>query len=718
MSIFADVARNYHESGFSVMPVIGKDQPIEKGFQRFSKKMPTDEQISKWEEIKTKLNIGVILGLGGLVCLDIDYDGEDREAFLDGIKKLAPEILVAKKGKKGLSAFYRSSLPGRKIKHPLDKRKTVLEVLSTGNYTIVPPSIHSETKKPYVWLTENELTDVKVSELPELTKDDLTNFEIFVEDFFTNQPKHSGGRNISLGAHIFKVANKFSTFDELVKHIMAIDVEWFGDESYYNDPQERKQHSPEEFARQHVSRAVDWLKKKKEEKGESWSFKNQTELSIDAFLKSSGGFFHLSADGNVVPHYAQFAETLKRERLLISHDTIDYIYNGSYWESIGEVHFDNIIMQANKNKLKPFMISSFKKVARSICFEKSDGKGTQGLMNLNNGVLNVVTGELLQSSSKYFFTNKININYDEKADCPKWISFLDDVFSKDGELTALSQEIIGYTLLGGKPFLHKAFVLFGEGRNGKSTFIDVFRMLIGNGAASVSIKLLDKPFSVVSLDGKIANLVEETPSGELSSEAFKAAVGGGILTAAKKGKDEYDLRIDARFIFACNKIPTFDDKNESLMERLVFLPFKNFIPLERRDVFLIEKLKEELPGILNWAIEGARRVSSTLKLTEPTVSNNLMLEFREDNDNVYAWFIESIKVSTEYGDVTARSLYNRYCHDTRCNNQFPVKFIQFCKRFKKILIERNIGNFPVETKIKEQRGYNFVRYIGNAAVLP
>jgi len=105
----------------------------------------------------------------------------------------------------------------------------------------------------------------------------------------------------------------------------------------------------------------------------------------------------------------------------------------------------------------------------------------------------VLTGELLPHSYKYMFKYCSPVEYSPTAECPLWEKFLMEVFNNNIELYDLAQRLFGYIIIGGRPFLHRAFCLYGNGRNGKSTFLDVLKAVLGKESYSVvSMAKLDK----------------------------------------------------------------------------------------------------------------------------------------------------------------------------------------------------------------------------------
>lgn len=193
----------YHECGYSVIPVIGKRAFIKDWTKWCLEKQPI-ELIEQFENVHSGYNIGICCGpASGIVALDIDTD--DKE-----ILSMCPPSHVIKRGSKGETRFFQYD-PSI-ISQSLDK----IDILSTNRMTVVPPSIHPETKEPYIWLTEDTLDSVAQSDLPFLDTS-------FIDRLNKNIIKKSVGRNNKLteivsamffrGEDLYKIINEAYAYD-------------------------------------------------------------------------------------------------------------------------------------------------------------------------------------------------------------------------------------------------------------------------------------------------------------------------------------------------------------------------------------------------------------------------------------------------------------------------------------------------------------------------
>lgn len=167
MSIFADNAQEYFEAGYNVLPLTGKCPKIF-NWQEWGRDRQPQFVLDSWIKTYASHNIGFPTGVAnGVLALDFDHD---VDGLHEKIMQLLPErSAVKKKGAKGFTAFYQYS--GETNRKWRKNEKGVLELLCTGNQTVLPPSIHPDTGSAYVWITPDTLLDVKPEDLPCLPED-------------------------------------------------------------------------------------------------------------------------------------------------------------------------------------------------------------------------------------------------------------------------------------------------------------------------------------------------------------------------------------------------------------------------------------------------------------------------------------------------------------------------------------------------------------------
>lgn len=385
-----------------------------------------------------------------------------------------------------------------------------------------------------------------------------------------------------------------------------------------------------------------------------------------------------------VPDYYSMAHYLRTEKHFKFNDAFSFIYSDGKYDAVTREQLNRIIVDLSLEKCQPHQIESFAKIVRAICFKKrEDFKENFDLINLNNGYLKISTGEFFAHSPNEFFKYKLPHDYDPSAKCPEWIKFITETFEDDQELVDLMQELFGYYIYGGKPFLHKATLFFGDGREGKSTVLEVISELVGKqNISNIPVQNLNKPFSVVMADGKKLNICGEGSNGQIDSESFKLAVGGERLIAAHKGQPEYEMDFYAKIIFASNKLPVFKDTTAGAYEKLCIIPFNRYIKEEDRIGNFAERfLFKEMSGILNWSLAGLSRLLERGRLPKAKKIEDALEEYRIESDSVYDWFTQHVESSNDPSSFVLikdwHGEYKRFCEK---NGRSPMKLIGFSRK--------------------------------------
>lgn len=745
MSIYSDWAETYSNNGIKCIPCGPNKKPILSGWSKYCLESITDDEVKRWiSQYPNAQGLGMPLGpANNIIVFDFDYDWSekcllskeeftiDREKCLTTINKLLPQSYCRKEGKPGKFSIFFKAGPNVKTISCLRNGITLFDILWDGRQTILPPSIHPETKAPYKWI--GLPLEACIDDLPELDfkiiEHLIKELEIKIEG-----PTSSGGRNTHLKSFVFAQFFDGKKPEEILQAVVAYDKKkhsapLFEDAREFNLKFKTANERAFEFITNNWNSFTQKnMKAAVKEKTPS----DDDEQNDETKKYEQIGFYWRYRIPNEetgaikivdVAKYSLMAEHCFEQKDMCFDDSISLNYNSKYWQWYSKTALNNFIIEANKECIKPAHIDGFIKMIKGKCFINAMGfKPTDGLINVENGIVEAATGKITPHSKEHMFKYCVPVHYDKTQTCPLWLKFLDEVFEGNKDLIELVQRMFGYILIGGQPFLHKAFVLCGSGRNGKSTLLDILRAIIGKTSYStVSMAKLDKEFSIVSIDGKLANIVEETPTDEINSEIFKTMVGGGVVQAAHKGFDEYSFKVSARFVFACNDMPVFRDKSIGLEDRLFFIPFQRYFKEDERDTEIIPKLMTELPGILNWAIDGAIKITEDHSMPNVEATIKLKETYKEETDPLYAWFKRTLTVTDSPpspGYILIGDLYTRYTTACEENGHRPYSKDKFVKRLRnmitKICNDRHIKfdeNFRTPRIAgKRHRAVNVVEY--------
>ena len=286
-------------------------------------------------------------------------------------------------------------------------------------------------------------------------------------------------------------------------------------------------------------------------------------------------------------------------------------------------------------------------------------------INLVNGELAYVEGawRLQPHKREHFRTARLPINYDPAATAPRFEQFLREVFHGDvdaSEKVSVVAEALGYTLV---PSCHleKFFMLVGQGANGKSVLLAIVAGLVGREhACAVQPSQFENRFQRGHLQGKLANIVTEIAEGaEIADAQLKSLVSGEVSTAEHKHKNPFDFTPYAKHWFGTNHLPHTRDFSDALFRRAVILTFNRKFEGANRDVRLADKLRAELPGILNLALDGLRRLFTNEAFTEPSSSIAIVRQWRMEADQV-AQFVEDACDTGTGCRATSAELFSAY----------------------------------------------------------
>ncbi|MFD1031723.1 DNA primase family protein [Metaplanococcus flavidus] len=232
------------------------------------------------------------------------------------------------------------------------------------------------------------------------------------------------------------------------------------------------------------------------------------------------------------------------------------------------------------------------------------------VLNLRDGMLNLFTYQLHSHSPDYLSTVQIPIYYNREATAPRFLQFMREITLNDNELIAVHQELIGYWLTG-ETKAEKAVFYYGSGANGKSVLASIINELVGApNVSSVPLSQFSDQFGMESMIGKSLNISAENEMGAkaLKTENFKAIVSGDTITINIKYRPAISYRPYCRLVFLVNSLPDSSDVTEGYFRKLMIVPFSKTFKKDERNVNLKNELLQELPGILNWAILGLKRL--------------------------------------------------------------------------------------------------------------
>ena len=261
------------------------------------------------------------------------------------------------------------------------------------------------------------------------------------------------------------------------------------------------------------------------------------------------------------------------------------------------------------------------------------------LLGVANGVVDLRTGMIRSGHPDDRLTMQVPVQYDVKAECPRWQQFLHQVFQRDGELIGFVQRALGYSLTGSVRE-QVLFLCYGTGSNGKSVFLDMLRNVLGDYAMNIPFTVLElqqRPSltnDLASMAGRrLVTSSETNESTRLNEARIKALTGGDPITARFLYSESFTYEPVAKFWLAVNHLPRVRDDSYGFWRRVRVLPFNEQFTGDDADKGLPFKLLEELPGILNWGVQGALNWR-LVGLAPPSAVMTATQAYRKDNDEL------------------------------------------------------------------------------------
>ncbi len=719
--MLSDEAKRLYDMGFAILWLKPKSKmPVGLGWTKPKRK--------SWAELKSAYrpgyNMGVLLGqaseiegYGYLACIDVDIKNPAyRKDALAKLKEItggwpAPEVRSGSGN--GSRHLYGVTIAPFKMITVEKNKNWEICIYSTGRQMVLPPSIHPDTGKAYVWqvplMDTADLPFIPIGEYaeaePPKTVQDFKAVEVDLRAkglprstialIETGNDGECTDRSAALFTVCMAMAKHGYSNDEILSALT--DRENFLGETAYDHAVTSSR-----------KRAAAWLKqytldRAREETSAENHFKDHVivEADIDAYVDASAdgdkidwresaarGFYKRGSRGGLAPEHDALLEAFKHEHpyRTIADMKAVYLFKKTHYvdsvpieiKAFAEARFYPKPDEAIRVEFVAKVLSN--NVRRRNFFTDS----TEGRINFKNGVLdlNKSSETLLPHSDDYGFRGVLPYDFDPEAECPVFTEWVNGIMLDDYELVNVLQEYMGYVVRGGEYKYHKALWLGGIGRNGKSTFVDLLKALIGAGNFSViSIKaLMADKFAGAALDGKIANFSEETSPQELAdSGPFKNLTGDGDIFAQKKYGDPYSFRNRAKLIMTYNQIPDLKDLTAGMLSRPLIIPFQKIIAEADQDQDIKKKLFKELPGIFNFAMVGWRRLEAQGRFSTSAKSELALKHVKEESCNVYQWVDQNITISKEddvQGDYKPLDLYAEYKRSER----YPFKFIEFCRR--------------------------------------
>ena len=287
MGVFGDYAAKYYESGYSVLPVEPKTKAcrLPEWTKIFSYNFPSEEEQSFYSKKYDHWLLGLATGdSSGVIGIDFDYTMADSKKIEALIIGALPPTPVIKTGKKGWTRFY--AFDGEVKNQSFDRfGSRMIDVLSTGRLTVLPPSAHSEGSDIYYrWITPDTLLDIDANELPFIHKehiDQLEEIALLDNSIFNEVLTKDSSRHGKVVGFILKESDKALDIEDLIQKCIGYDDKVNSSDPkgpYFADKRYLDGRRPYEMCKELATRVCEWKKRKKAEKGITWDIGKYPKL--------------------------------------------------------------------------------------------------------------------------------------------------------------------------------------------------------------------------------------------------------------------------------------------------------------------------------------------------------------------------------------------------------------------------------------------------------
>ena len=389
----------------------------------------------------------------------------------------------------------------------------------------------------------------------------------------------------------------------------------------------------------------------------------------------------LFKDSLVVPFYIQKSKA-KQDI---------YIFVNTHWHIIVYQQFIDFVRECcKKMEMENSMIGDHEfmnTLLEQLAFRRSHHQpdkvpNGEVWINMINGTLEIKEdGDInfREHRSSDFFTYCLPYPYDANAECPKWLNFLNRVMPET-EMQNVLAEYIGYCFTKNMK-LEKMAVFYGTGCNGKSVTMDVIEHIIGKenvSHVSLSSATTDDE-KRTHLEGKLVNISPESGK-NIDTATLKQLVSGEPINVRKLYVGSYTIYDYAKLITSFNQLPP-TERTYGYFRRWLLFPFKVTIPEDEQDINLVYKLCEDLSGIMNWVLDGLKRLTRTKAFTNSPTCNSALAEYQKRTNSALMYLTENCEID-EHVTTKLKDLYANYV--LYCNSEgISTKMLK--RNFREIL---------------------------------
>lgn len=652
-SLLKAALRYANRYGWRVFPLDGKEPRIKGGFRSATTDTKT---IKKWWTEWPDANIGIACDSEhGPIVIDLDAPKDEQVSGFKFLKRLelpreglVTRAAVSRKGR--LHLYFLPMRDGTQLKRMIrpfqyNGKKVAIDILGDGGYVVAPPSVHPDTGKPYRWEQKLDMVPFPKRLFRFLEKKSIKKIAPPLPDIIRE------GERDQLLTSLAGTMRRRGASPRSILETLRIE----------NASRVRPPLSDEQL--QKIAKSIG-------SKEPATELENLTDL------------------GNARRFVAQHHERIRS--VLSKKHTPWYLWVGSHWEpdttgeamrmakqTVRSIHTEAHQMQdeearaalqqhAHKSEGADRIraVLELAKTEPEIAIRSEQLDRDLWLFNVQNGTIDLSTGKLLKHKKSDYITKLSPVVYDRRATAPRWEVFLEEIFAGDKALIGFIKRALGYTLTGDTRE-HVLFFCYGQGRNGKSTLFETWRTLMND----YSVQADFSTFQSTRNDGprhdlarmrgaRMVAAIEARGDRSFDETVLKQMTGGDTVTARNLYESSFEFRPQFKLWLAANHLPLVREQTEAFWSRIYMVPFTVIIPPHKRKKNLGKQLVKELPGILNWALEGCEEWRKN-GLMAPDTVRKAISEYKEEYDVLSEFFRERCRMNSD--EWTSRSaLYQSF----------------------------------------------------------
>ena len=361
--------------------------------------------------------------------------------------------------------------------------------------------------------------------------------------------------------------------------------------------------------------------------------------------------------------YNKIADEIVGKFDIISFYDNFYNFNGTYYKPIESLELEKIIhfdVSKNISKAGRKEIIEFLKVKTQVRLEDFDKDWHK--IACKNGILNLVTGEIEPPNKSDINTICLPWNYDSDPEySPRIDEFMKDLTNGDPLKMQFLYQVAGYCLLK-KNLFAKFFIFKGEGGTGKSTYMNLLQMMVGDKNCShVSLCDFDKDYYLSTMVSKLVNVDDDVVDGKAleNTGRFKSIISGDKISVRQIYREVMDFIPYATCMFSCNRLPRIMDNTSGLYRRMILIELNHKI--SKPDPLFMNKVTEQdMEYLLFKAVEGIKLAIEEGRFRISTSEEELLNLFRRRQSPINEWLYENDMRIEDFHKKECLPLYNQY----------------------------------------------------------